>query len=420
MTVAELLQTGDGLALLAETPAASSFEQLVVDAVKAGARTIHLEPSEGLAKIRYRIDGLLHESSHLSHRALEVLVAHIKHSANLHIDEQRWPQEGMLHLDLGDQSFDVKVATIPVEHGEKAVLHVFDTKHKVHSLEELGLWGSSRKQVNRALAHRKGMVIVSGPHAAGTSTTLRSIVKRLDNPMANIATVEDHITVRLPRVTQLKIANRQQAASALKATLSNDTDAIMVENIQQPEVFRMGTAAAMRGHLVIGGVAAQTLEQTIEHLSALSNDQHALAHSVKAIIYQRLARRLCDNCKQPAKPSAAELKALSGTAKITLQTLQSFLSETRKHAHAPSKIALYQANPIGCNKCRHTGFKGQIGIFEVMPVSQTIQRQIAHHANPHSIVTQAIREGMIPTSVDGLVKALSGVTTLREVIYATR
>jgi type II secretory ATPase GspE/PulE/Tfp pilus assembly ATPase PilB-like protein len=420
MTVAELLQTSGGLALLAETPAASSFEQLVADAVKAGARTIHLEPSESIAKIRYRIDGMLHETSHLSHKALQVLVAHVKHSANLHIDEQRWPQEGMLHLDLGDQSFDIKVATIPVEHGEKAVLHVFDTRHKVHSLEELGLWGDSRKQVNRALAHRKGMIIVSGPHAAGTSTTLRSLLKRLDHPTASIATIEDHIAVRIPRVNQLKIANRQQAASALTAALSNDTDILMIENVQQPEVFRIGAAAAIRGHLIVGGIAAQTLEQTIEHLSALSKDQHTLAHSVKAIIYQRLARRLCDTCKQPAKPSAAELKALSSTAKITLQTLQSFLSETRTHAHVPSKIALYQANPVGCNECRHTGFKGQIGIFEVMPISAVVQRQIAHHANARSIVAQAIRDGMMPTSVDGLIKALSGVTTLREVIYATQ
>lgn len=420
MTVAELLGTSDGLAMLAETPAASSFERLIADAAAAGASTIHLEPSESIAKVRYRIDGMLQEGSHLSHRALEVLVAYIKHHASLHIDERRWAQEGTLHLDLGTSAYDVKVATIPVAHGEKAVLHLFNSRHYVHNMEELGLWGQSRKQLAKALGSKQGLIIVSSEHRGGASTTLRSLLKHLDSPITSLASLEEHITHRLPRVSQLKAVDDKGAVTAMRAAVAHDTDVIMVENMQRQDVFTEAIAAAHKGRLLLGGMHAASLAESIAHLQELSANNYELAHSLQAVIHQRLARRLCDNCKQPAKPTAADFRMLNNTTKVTLHTLQQFIAESKKHQHGDNKIALYQANPVGCAQCRHTGYKGQIGIFEVLPVSAQIQKQLVAGTHPMQVVQQAVKEGMMPLSVDGLVKALSGLTTLREALYATK
>lgn len=405
------------LALADSEVAAVTGEQLLSSAIAAGANVIHLEPAEELARVRYRIDGLLQEMGQLSHAALATLVAHFKHRASLQPDEHRWAQEGNFDATIGGKRYTVALSTLPLTHGEKAVIRVFATQQKVHDFASLGLWGETRRRLSKAITAHDGVVIISGTHHAGTSTTLNSILHIVKHPTASIASIETHPSKRIEGVQQIRVHERAgiTPSHALQATLKSDANIIMLDDLHGRRVTDHVLEAASKGRLVVAGMHSSNLLRAMTQLSELTSEPFMLAHNLRAVVQQRLVRRLCDNCKVAAHPDAATLRQLATHSRVTIATLQKFMEETRKHGEQAQTMQLYKASEKGCAECRHTGFKGQIGLFELLPISTKIQKQLAAKADPLTIVHQAVKDGMMPLVVDGFIKALCGLTTLDEI-----
>lgn len=407
------------LALADSTIAAKSSQQLFADAIRAGAAAIHLEPSGTKAQIRYRVDGLLHETGRLSHRALSTLIAHLKHRANLHPDEKRWPQEGRFSIQLGDNSnYSVSVTTLPLEAGEKAVLKITKTKNNTPDLTSLGIWGETQNNLRSLLARHHGLVIVSGSNSDHLTTTIRSMARLLDHPTKSLMSVgtSNH---RLPRVHHLHAhhSKRVTIADSLKAATNADSNVVLASELHGRKEVNLALDSANKGQLIIGGLHAPSIAHSVNYLQAMSNENYLLAGSLSGILHTQTVRKLCDNCKVPAQPSAQTLRMLTGNSKVTLGTLQKFIAQNQKRQTKQTKIALFSANKRGCKNCRYIGFKGQIGLYELLMNNERSQSQLSGQANAISILHSAVKNGMMPITVDGFVKALCGITTLEEVIH---
>ena len=406
------------VALADSSVAATATERLLADAIASGAHTLHLEPHEELARVRYRIDGLLHEWVHLSNHALNALLAHLKHRANLTPDENRWSQEGRFTFTVEDTPYTVKLTTLPLSRGEKAVLHIFNAAQTTHELAELGVWGDTRKHLNRILTAQQGLIVVSGAQHSGISTTLRSLLAALNRPSRSVLSIEDSVEPTLPGVHQLRVDKQKgvQVPQGLAIALRGDINTVVISDLHGIHATDAALEAASKGRLLLAGMHTKSLAQTLQQLSDASSEQYLLAHNLRGVLHQQLVRRLCDDCKVPAKPDLALLRKITSRTHITLATLQHFMQETSKHRK--TTIQLFEANPQGCASCRGTGFKGQIGLFEFLPVATPITRRLNGHANPHAILHTAVKDGMMPMVVDGLVKALCGLTTIEEVLHS--
>lgn len=405
------------LALADSEVAAVTGEQLLSSAIAAGANVIHLEPAEELARVRYRIDGLLQEMGQLSHGALATLVAHFKRRASLHADEHRWAQEGNFDVTIGGKKYTVSLATLPLAHGEKAVIRVFAAQQKVHDFASLGLWGETRRRLSKAITAHDGLIIVSGTHHAGTSTTLNSILHIIKHPTVSIASIEAHPARRIEGVQQVRVNPHAGVtpSHALQATLKSDANIIMLDDLHGRRVTDHALEAASKGRLIVAGMHNANLVRTVAQLSELTSEPFMLAHNLRAVLHQRLVRRLCDKCKVAAHPDAATLRQLATHSRVTIATLQKFMEETRKHNGHAQTMQLYKASEKGCANCNYTGFKGQVGLFELLPISAKIQKQLVVKADPLAILHQAVKDGMMPLVVDGFIKALCGLTTLDEI-----
>lgn len=406
------------VALAGSAASTNAAERLLLDAIANGAHTLHLEPYSHNARIRYRIDGVLQEWAQLSEHALHALVAHFKHRANLTADENRWMQEGRFAIRSKSGVYTIKLTTLPLARGEKAVLHIFNAKRYTHSLEELGIWGDTRKRLNKTLTAHQGLIVVSGSQHAGVSTTLRSLLHTLNRPAHSVMSIEDPIEFRLPGVHQLRIDRKRgiDVTHGLQMALRGDANTVMLSHLHGKQATDASLEAANKGQLLLAGMHTSSLAQTIHQLSKASSEQYLLAHNLQAVVHQQLARRLCDNCKVPAKPDAAMLRKITTRTRITVATLQHFLEETAKHQGKKHTIQL--SAPKGCELCNHTGFKGQIGLFEVLTTSPQVQRRLTTHADPIALLHHAVKDGMMPMLVDGLVKALCGLTTIDEVLHS--
>lgn len=406
------------LALADSAVALESSEQLLGNAILQGADIIHLEPYEEFARVRYRIDGLLQEMGQLSHGALATLIAHFKHRANLMIDEHRWSQDGQFAFEVKGEKYVVKISTLPLTHGEKAVLRVFRTNVQVHNLAELGLWGESRQRLTKALAGSKGLVVFSGAHHAGTSTTLQSVTHLVQHDTNSIVSINEHLSHYTKGIQQLRVGKHHiTPEQAIQTAMHGDANIIVIDDIHGRQSLHAAVEASAKGRLLLAGVHGSDIMRTFTELMQLSHEPFMLAHHLQAVVHQRLVRRLCNNCKVAAKPDATLLRQLSHNGKVTLSTLQKFLQETNKHQQLAT-MQLYQASEHGCAKCRYTGFKGRIGLFEVVPITDRIRAQLMAGADARAIAHQAIKEGMMPQLVDGFIKALCGLTTLEEVLHS--
>ena len=416
------------------SPIAQTVNLLLEYAIKSNASDIHIEPREDYVQIRYRIDGVLKEVNKLPRNVHGALVSRIKILSNLKIDERRVPQDGRFKIKVSGKQYALRVSTLPIADGEKVVMRILDESNQAISLDKLGYWGLSLATVKDAMAQPNGMILVTGPTGSGKSTSLFSILSELNTPDVNISTIEDPVEYKIPGVnqTQTNAKAGMTFASGLRALLRQDPNIIMVGEIRDGETANLGVQAALTGHLVFSTLHTNNAATCLPRLLDMGIEPFLIASTVKAVIGQRLVRRLCMNCRQEYVPNAEELSYIVQMFSLKQGSIQR-LHELEGQAFA-DKIGgdtpmgstdvtiqrLWRPNPEGCDKCNHVGFKGRVGIYEVLGISVPIQKMITANATSNDIQEQAISEGMVTMQTDGLIKSLRGVTTIEEVLRATR
>jgi type II secretion system protein E len=417
-----------------DSPIAQTVNLLLEYAIKSHASDIHIEPREEFVQVRYRIDGVLREVNKLPHNVLGALVSRIKILSNLKIDERRVPQDGRFKIKVSGKQYALRVSTLPIADGEKIVMRVLDESNQAISLEKLGYWGLSLATIKNAMAQPNGMILVTGPTGSGKSTSLFSVLSELNTPDVNISTIEDPVEYKIPGVnqTQTNAKAGMTFASGLRALLRQDPNIIMVGEIRDGETANLGVQAALTGHLVFSTLHTNNAATCLPRLLDMDIEPFLIASTVKAVIGQRLVRRLCQSCRQAYTPSQEELNYITQMFNITPESIP-HLHELEEQAASESIggdtpmgttdttiVQLWKPSPEGCDECGHNGFKGRVGIYEVLGISVAIQKMITANATSNDIQEQAISEGMITMQMDGLIKSFRGVTTIEEILRATR
>ena len=417
------------------SPVAQTVNLLLEYAIKSSASDIHIEPREEFVQIRYRIDGVLREVNRLPRNVLGALVSRIKILSNLKIDERRVPQDGRFKITVSGRQYALRVSTLPIADGEKVVMRILDESNQSVTLEQLGYWGKSLVDIKEAMQQPNGMILVTGPTGSGKSTSLFSILSELNTPDVNISTIEDPVEYKISGVnqTQTNVKAGMTFASGLRALLRQDPNIIMVGEIRDGETANLGVQAALTGHLVFSTLHTNNAATCLPRLLDMEIEPFLIASTVKAVIGQRLVRRLCTFCRQHYTPTSDEIKnieslfGLSNSRDIGyINRLESQAAsekiggDAEQNTNGTTITGLWKESAEGCDECNHQGFKGRLGIYEVLDVSQTIQRSITTNATSNEIQDEAINDGMVTMQIDGLIKALRGVTTISEVLRVTR
>lgn len=417
-----------------DSPVAQTINLLLEYAIRSSASDIHIEPREAFVQIRYRIDGVLTEVNRLPRNVLGSLISRIKILSNLKIDERRVPQDGRFKIKVAGKQYALRVSTLPISDGEKVVMRILDESNEAVSLESLGYWGKSLAIVNQALTEPNGVVLVTGPTGSGKSTSLFSILNILNTPDVNISTIEDPVEYKIPGVnqTQTNVKAGMTFASGLRALLRQDPNIIMVGEIRDGETANLGIQAALTGHLVFSTLHTNNAATSLPRLLDMGIEPFLIASTVRAVVGQRLVRRLCMTCRQQYQPANEEIEAMKRSFHLddaafgTINQLETMAMNQKVGEGAPlsttetSVTGLWKASQKGCEDCNHTGYKGRIGIYEVLSNSLSIQKLIISNATSTQIQSQAISEGMVTMQTDGLIKALRGQTTLEEVLRVTK
>lgn len=417
------------------SPIAQTVNLLLEYAIRSQASDIHIEPRENFVQIRYRIDGVLKEVNQLPRNVLGALISRIKILSNLKIDERRVPQDGRFKIKIAGKQYALRVSTLPIADGEKVVMRILDESNQAVTLQQLGYWGHSLSIISDAMTEPNGMILVTGPTGSGKSTSLFSVLTMLNKPDVNISTVEDPVEYKIPGVnqTQTNVKAGMTFANGLRALLRQDPNIIMVGEIRDGETANLGVQAALTGHLVFSTLHTNNAATSLPRLLDMGIEPFLIASTVKAVVGQRLVRRLCMVCRQQYVPSPEEIaevtklfnlrngQTFAYIHELELQAMQQQVGgETPAGTNEQTIVSMWHANPDGCDECNHTGYKGRIGIYEVLGVSIPIQKMITANSTSEQIQEQAIADGMTTMQTDGLVKVLRGNTTLEEVLRVTR
>jgi len=407
-----------------ELPIIRIVEALLKHAILQDASDIHIEPDEKEVRIRYRIDGMLHDAMNLPKTVLAGIVARIKILSNLKLDEHRLPQDGRFKIEQDGRRIAFRVSILPVYSGEKIVMRLLDESSKGLTLEAMGLWGEALEKIHRAIKKPNGMILVTGPTGSGKTTTLYTVMDILNTPKVNISTVEDPIEYKMPRINQTQV-NPQIGLTfsrGLRALLRQDPDIIMVGEIRDKETVEMAIHAAMTGHLVLSTLHTNSAAGAIPRLVDMGAEPFLIASTVNVAMAQRLVRKLCPDCRQSFTLDQDLLKSLGeeiGLDRILdVAARNNFIDKNTAAAKDWSKISFFRS--AGCDRCAHEGYKGRVGIFEVMEVDEEIAKMVSAKADSNEIEKKAIEAGMIKMIEDGMVKALQGTTSIEEVLRVTK
>jgi type IV pilus assembly protein PilB len=384
-----------------DAPVVRFLQKMLIDAINARASDLHFEPYEYNYRVRFRVDGELREITQPPIAIKDKLASRIKVISRLDIAEKRVPQDGRMKLKFGSKSIDFRVSTLPTLFGEKIVIRILDPSSAKLGIEALGYEKIEKDRLLDCIRRPYGMVLVTGPTGSGKTVSLYTCLNILNVPGVNIATVEDPAEINLPGINQVNVNDKAglNFAVALKAFLRQDPDIIMVGEIRDLETADIAIKAAQTGHMVMSTLHTNDAPTTLTRLMNMGVAPFNIASSVILITAQRLARRLCETCKTPAEfPRESMLKA-------------GFKPEELDGSWRP-----YRA--VGCSACNN-GYKGRVGIYQVMPISETIQRIILSEGNAVDIAKQAQLEGVRDLRLSGLAKVRLGVTTLEEVISVT-
>lgn len=380
----------------------------------ANASDIHLQPLEHEAHARFRIDGVLKTMASYPVDLHQKIVFRIKILAELHTDETAAPQDGRFEHTNAGTTFDVRVSIVPTTVGENVVIRILKRESKAHSLEEIGLSGKDLERVQIAAGKPHGMIVTVGPTGSGKTTTLYTILQTLNTDDKNIMTIEDPVEYNIEYVAQIQVnpAKDLRFATGLRTIVRQDPDVIMVGEIRDAEAAAIAVNAAMTGHLLLSTLHTNDAATTFPRLIEMGIEPFLIASSLQVVIAQRLARRICEGCRKSVTLSVEEQTTLS----VYPELLQEVLQQTGKaHLH---EVMLYQG--AGCTACSGLGYRGRIGLFEVLTVSSEVRELITKQGTAAEIEAVAKEEGMTTMMQAGVAKALSGVTTLEEVVRVTR
>ncbi len=386
-----------------DAPVVRFLQKMLVDAINMRASDLHFEPFENFYRIRFRVDGELREIAQPPVAIKEKLASRIKVISRLDIAERRVPQDGRMKLRFGpEKSIDFRISTLPTIHGEKIVIRILDSSLAKMGIESLGYEPDEKERVMRAIKRPYGMVLVTGPTGSGKTVSLYSYLNLLNQPGVNISTAEDPAEINLPGVNQVNVNEKAglNFATALRAFLRQDPDIIMVGEIRDLETADISIKAAQTGHMVFSTLHTNDAPTTLTRLMNMGVPAFNIASSVILITAQRLARKLCPQCKSPMDiPSAALLEA-------------GFKDADLDGSWKPYK-------PGKCSACNGSGYKGRLGIYQAMPISDEIQRIILNHGTALDIADQAKRDGVRTLRESGLIKVKHGLTSLEEVLAVT-
>jgi type II secretory ATPase GspE/PulE/Tfp pilus assembly ATPase PilB-like protein len=371
-------------------------------AVKARSSDIHIEPEERATRVRYRIDGILYEKLTIPRELHDSLVSRIKILSGLKIDEKRIPQDGRFNFKANDTDTDLRVSTLPTTWGEKIVMRLLKKTGGVPELTVLGLRGKALKNLQDAILRPHGIIIICGPTGSGKTTTLYSIISKVNTPKVNIVTLEDPIEYKIQGVNQVQIntAVGLTFASGLRAFLRQDPNIILVGEIRDRETADLAIQASLTGHLVFSTLHTNDASGALPRLLDMGAEPYLLASSMTAIVAQRVVRKIHEDCKESYVPDpkvVEEMKAVLGPFWPTNQ-----------------EVKFYRGK--GCQECGMSGYYGRVGIFEVIPVSDAIAKLILERTPASGIEKKAKEEGMVSLKQDGYLKVLSGETTIEEVL----
>lgn len=388
--------------IIREGPVASIISQLLSYAIKARASDIHIEPAEDKTRVRYRIDGILHEKVILPKGVHEALISRIKILSNLKIEEKRLPQDGRFSYTAGKDVFDLRISTVPTIYGEKVVLRLLPKTTIPPALTELGLRGSALKNLEAQILRPHGIILICGPTGSGKTTTLYSILTRLSTSRVNILTIEDPVEYQIAGANQVQVNSQigLNFASALRSFLRQDPNIMLVGEIRDTETSELAIQAALTGHQVFSTLHTNSAAGALPRLLDMGVEPFLLASSINAVVGQRILRRICQSCKVSFDPPPE-------IAENIRKVLGKLLSEGKA-------VKLFKGR--GCEECGQTGYLGRVGIFEVLPVSSGVMNLILERATAEKIEGLALSEGMITLKQDGYMKALEGVTSLEEVL----
>ncbi|MBX4188562.1 GspE/PulE family protein [Candidatus Saccharibacteria bacterium] len=422
-----------------DSPVAKTVNLIIEFAIKQGASDIHIEPREDYVAIRYRIDGQLRETNRLPKKIVAALVSRIKILSNLKIDERRAPQDGRFKVTLGSGEFALRVSTLPIVDGEKVVMRILDESSKASTFKELGFWGTNLETLETALTQPNGLILFTGPTGSGKSTSLFSILSRLNQPSVNISTVEDPVEYKIPGVNQVQVnpLAGMTFVNGLRALLRQDPNIIMVGEIRDSETANLAIQAALTGHLVFSTLHTNNAATTLPRLLDMGIEPFLIASTVRAVVAQRLVRKLVIDNTEIFHPDEATVKRIltafhlnnpgdmERIHNLELQAVQSsmegVLNSSQVIARAEASTTTATINKLWRLKGQAgaQAFRGRIGIYEVLSITPEIQRLIIKGASAEEINAQSIKDGMVTMQTDGLIKALQGQTTLEEIMRVT-
>lgn len=393
----EMLSSDD----INDTPVVRFVNKIMIDAISIKASDIHFEPYERVSRVRYRLDGVLREVVDAPKKLTASIVARLKVMANLDISEHRIPQDGRFRLTVAKgHSIDVRVSTCPTVHGEKVVMRLLDPKTSTVDITSLGLNDLQKEALLHAINQSQGMILVTGPTGSGKTVSLYTALRILNTPEKNISTVEDPVEIYMQGINQVQVNQKAGLtfANSLRSFLRQDPDIIMVGEIRDLETAEIAIKAAQTGHLVLSTLHTNNAPLTIARLVSMGVPTFNITSSVTLVMAQRLVRRLCPHCKKPVKNSKEAL-------------LKAGLVESEAE-----NIEIYE--PGSCSRC-HQGYKGRVGIYEVMPMSDEMNKLIMEGGNALDLEAQAKSDGMLSLREAGLEKVTLGITSIEEVDRVT-
>ena len=385
----------------ADAPIIRLVTKLLIDAYKMKASDIHFEPMEKRYRVRYRVDGALREVDGPPKYLQANFTSRIKIMSHLDITEKRIPQDGRIQLSVGDKDIDLRVSSIPTTHGESVVMRILDKASIQLDIPKLGFYADDLELVNRIISLPDGIFLVTGPTGSGKTTSLYAFLNTINTPSRKIITVEDPVEYQLPGINQVQVDRHVEMtfAAALRSMLRQAPNIIMVGEIRDVETAEIAINAALTGHLVFSTLHTNDAPGAITRLVDMGVKPFLVATALRAVMAQRLLRRICPECKKPYTPSAAEIKMLR---------------------LSPEYLANHQFyKGTGCKKCGHTGYKGRIGIYEIFQITEDIARLVFANESSGVIREAARRAGMRSLRDDAMRKAEAGISTLEEVIFVT-
>lgn len=389
--------------LASEAPVIRLVSLLITNALEARASDIHVEPFENRLVVRYRIDGVLHEIESPPKRLAAAVISRIKIMASLDIAERRLPQDGRIRLRIQGKEIDLRVSTVPTMHGESVVMRILDKGGVQLNFEKLGFAPDILAKFKEALAQPNGILLVTGPTGSGKTTTLYTALDELNQPDVKILTVEDPVEYQMAGINQIQVKPQIDLtfANALRSIVRQDPDIIMIGEIRDLETAEIAVQAALTGHMVLSTLHTNDAPATISRLLDMGVDDYLLTSTLVGVLAQRLVRTLCTHCREPYAMEADIARDI-GLNRVS----------------ADERPVIYKA--MGCSQCSNTGFTGRMCIAEMMPLTEPIRRLIMQKSNASELRRAALAEGMLPMYDDGMRKVVAGLTTVEEVLRATR